>query len=68
MQTKTYIRFREQLKDVTAFVRASSVDLLADVLALQDKSGSGQSLTHADFLLLTKRAKDLSRVGDSRYE
>jgi uncharacterized coiled-coil DUF342 family protein len=68
MQTRTYIKYRQQLKDVTSFVRASSVELLSDVVTLQDKYESGERLTHADFLLLTKRAKDLQKVGKARYE
>jgi hypothetical protein len=62
MQTRTYIKYREQLVDTLAHVSTNATELFADVLTLQDKYESGERLTHADFLLLTKRAKDLANI------
>jgi hypothetical protein len=56
---------REELNRVTSFVRASALHLHADVLALQDKYENGQSLSHADWLLIIKRATELSTGVDS---
>jgi hypothetical protein len=45
-----------------AFLITSSLNLLAEILALRDKYEAGEQLMESDWLLLTKRAKDLSKV------